>query len=254
MPAIAAHYKFGQLVAKSLDKEVAKIIVDNKELFDLATQGPDLLFYFNPFKHNNIVDLGNNIHSESAEVFFGKILEKGIAKNPEILAYVLGVICHYGLDLACHPFVNEFSNADISRHTNLESDFDLLIIRRFQMYAKRHIYLPKEVDYAAVGAVYGLTSDEIHACLKNMRLFNRLFDYPNLIKVADKALKKSGIYYGLTLKKEPVYIKEAVTLSKLLDDAVAPTVNLVTAYYNSINNEMPLPLGFGYNFDGELKA
>ncbi len=252
MPAIAAHYKFGQLVLERLDTEIADIVIGSKELFDLATQGPDLLFHFNPFKSNYITQLGKNIHAESGINLFDSILTRGIAKNPAILSYVLGVVCHYGLDVACHPYVTKFENGDSSKHTSLESDFDLYIIRRFQMYAKRHIYLPPKVDYAAISAVYTITSDEVETCLKNMRIFNKLFDYPKLIKTADKVLKKSGVYYGLTLKKEPVYMQEAMELSSLFDEAVEPTANLVATYYKSIKNGLELPEGFGCNFEGEI--
>ncbi len=250
MPAIAAHYKFGQLVADRLSEAIRHTIIENKELFDLATQGPDLLFYNNPFKKNDVSELGVRIHDEPARKFFDNILERKVAKNPQILAYVLGALCHYGLDRACHPYVNAFADGDSARHTSLESDFDLVIIRRYEMYPKRYIYLPAKVDYAVIAAVYNITSDEVRRCLSQMRNFNRLFDFPSVIGVADNILKKQGVFSGLTLKKEPLFVEESEMLIKMFDGAVESTACLVEEFYKAVTQDKQIADNLEHNFDG----
>ena len=53
MPAIYAHLRFGEEVAKMLSKPYAKFIEKHKDAFHLGTQGPDILFYHRPMKKKN---------------------------------------------------------------------------------------------------------------------------------------------------------------------------------------------------------
>ena len=50
MPSTYAHYRFGQEVLKELPNDIKKIIIENKELYDIGLHGPDLLFYYLPLK------------------------------------------------------------------------------------------------------------------------------------------------------------------------------------------------------------
>lgn len=43
MPSTYAHYRFGQEVLKELPNDIKKIIIENKELYDIGLHGPDLL-------------------------------------------------------------------------------------------------------------------------------------------------------------------------------------------------------------------
>ena len=52
MPSTYAHYRFGQEVLKELPNDIKKIIIENKELYDIGLHGPDLLFYYLPLKNN----------------------------------------------------------------------------------------------------------------------------------------------------------------------------------------------------------
>ena len=54
MPSTYAHYRFGQEVLKELPNDIKKIIIENKELYDIGLHGPDLLFYYLPLKNNEI--------------------------------------------------------------------------------------------------------------------------------------------------------------------------------------------------------
>ena len=52
MPAIYAHLRFGDEVAKTLPPIYTALIEKYPEAFALGTQGPDILFYHKPFKKN----------------------------------------------------------------------------------------------------------------------------------------------------------------------------------------------------------
>ena len=48
MPAAYSHYRLGKKVISQLNYPLKKIILDNRDLFDLGLHGPDILFYNRP--------------------------------------------------------------------------------------------------------------------------------------------------------------------------------------------------------------
>lgn len=44
--------------------------------------------------------------------------------RPEMLAYLLGVVCHFTLDAACHGYVERKIQASGESHTKIETEFD----------------------------------------------------------------------------------------------------------------------------------
>ena len=46
MPSTYAHYQFGQEVLKELPNDIKKIIIKNKESYDIGLHGQDLFFYY----------------------------------------------------------------------------------------------------------------------------------------------------------------------------------------------------------------
>ncbi len=252
MPAVATHYKFGQLVLENLPTNIKKAIAKHKSLFDLATQGPDILFYHNVLKRDAVVDLGVGIHSRSGEQFFGDILERRLTKKPQVMAYVLGCFCHYSLDVACHPYVIKASQNGDVMHRVLESDMDLAMINRYGMTKKRHKYISTNVDFSAIATVYKITEEEAKRSVKNMRLNNYVLNSEKLVSVLDDILKKKKMFDSLTLKKEISAKKETEHLVELFDAAIQPTVANLIVFYDALQYNKPLPQGFTKNFEGEI--
>ncbi len=124
MPTTYAHDYFGKRVYKHLPHEVKQIIRENVDLYRIGLHGPDILFYFMLSK-NPVTSHGVKMHNERADFFF----EKNIAKirkggDQMLLAYILGFACHYMLDSACHPYINDLADKKVISHTLLEKEFD----------------------------------------------------------------------------------------------------------------------------------
>ena len=86
MPALYAHLRFGEEVAKTLPSPYTELITRFPEAFALGTQGPDILFYHKPMKSNAIRKHGTFLHTFSGEKFFlmqGKKLLEGISDSTE---------------------------------------------------------------------------------------------------------------------------------------------------------------------------
>lgn len=131
MPGTYAHYAFGKKVLAQLDDEIKNIILKNMDLFFIGLHGPDILFYYKPLIYNNPTSkLGHKIHNENSNIFFEKarsIIKKSNNKE-ESLVYILGFLCHFMLDSECHPYINKVTQENNLSHTEIESEFDKLLI------------------------------------------------------------------------------------------------------------------------------
>lgn len=99
MASYISHY----LAAKAvIEKTENPLIKQYKDCFILGAQGGDLLFYaFGQFK-----GYGAHTHREkTAEIFNAALEYCRKEKRPEPIAYTLGLLCHYALDSAIHPYV-----------------------------------------------------------------------------------------------------------------------------------------------------
>jgi hypothetical protein len=113
LPGLLTHYLCGKQVLKNIEnKEIRILIVNSRQLFNLGTQGPDILFYYRlwPWTRSHGVEkIGGIMHSEKVNEFFNKAIQYIIklrGKEKEILtAYLYGYACHYSLDSLVHPYV-----------------------------------------------------------------------------------------------------------------------------------------------------
>jgi len=129
MPAVAAHYYFGQEVLKLLPEELKSVIKENKAAFDFGLQGPDFLFFYKPFKSNRVSNMGHRIHREPAGPFIENAI-KAIREKPDgkMKAYLMGFVCHFILDSSLHGKISQAA-PKTQEHNILEAELDREIIR-----------------------------------------------------------------------------------------------------------------------------
>jgi len=141
MPAIITHYLMSKASAASLgDGEVSKSIDECKDIFYLGAQGPDIMFF--ALGNRELNKLGSRMHREGINSFFAECVNK-IRKTAahegrsEIIAYMVGFLCHYALDTCAHPYIyykSGFADEDGNlggesreRHRFLETSIDCLL-------------------------------------------------------------------------------------------------------------------------------
>ncbi len=248
MPAIAAHYAYALKVSQKLSPKIRKIINENRSFFTLGAQGPDLLFYHKPHVKNDISTLGHTIHSKPMSEFLKNAIN--FVENDKNLAYVLGFACHYGLDRACHPFVNNFADHSSQLHCSLEADFDSLIIMEFDLKTKRSKYVPSIYEVAPISEVYGLPEKVIADCTSGFRNFSKYLDNRKLVEIAEFLGDKQGKFVNLCLKKEPTFIREALVMHELFLNSLDSTAKLVEEIYSSARENGDFPTNLQLNFEG----
>ncbi len=158
MPSILTHYFFANDVLKEAGLSFLK---QNSDLFCVASQGPDVLFYaglnlWHPQLKLAKYFLGSKMHKEFIyETFLTMFLELNYVEkeNKEICSsFVFGFLSHYLLDSTAHPFVYYYSgitskNGRLSGktkfyHSRLESLID------YQFYNKRNVSRKESFDEA----------------------------------------------------------------------------------------------------------
>ncbi|MHB1314808.1 MAG: zinc dependent phospholipase C family protein [Christensenellales bacterium] len=182
MPAVTAHYYFGQEVLRRLDTEIAAVAIEHKDCFDLGLQGPDLLFYYKPYKRNAINGLGIAMHDENASVPVSTAIESiRKTRDEKALAYLLGFVCHFVLDSSLHGDISRVAPTH-EAHFCLEAEMDRQIIR-LHYHNKPHQF-------------------KRHALVKlNTREFGWLSPiYPNISLKTLKKTCRSIVYYLKVLR------------------------------------------------------
>lgn len=126
MPASYAHYRFGKLVLPNLPPDARQCISRFRRMFDVGLQGPDFFFYYNPLMKTAVGQLGGQFHSQTGQEFFARAC--AAATSEAARAYLYGLLGHYCLDSACHPFVQSKVDSGEVRHVALESEFDRYLL------------------------------------------------------------------------------------------------------------------------------
>lgn len=145
MPSLATHYLFGKSLLEKVNPTIRNTILEHEGAFFLGVQGPDIFLYDPALlviaKEKNI---GKIMHSKKTDIYFYKYImylkEHHLSKNPIALSYFYGILCHYCLDCAAHPYVydrtqlpgmdKKSKTISIESHFRLESDIDLLLYYR----------------------------------------------------------------------------------------------------------------------------
>lgn len=196
MPAIYAHYRFGNLILPKLPADVRGAIQRNRHLFDAGLQGPDFLLYYRPASSNPVSDLSRTFHSQTGAVFFDaacRTLER--TSTEAELAYLYGLLGHYCLDSYCHPLVDQQVKNHRVGHHAMESAFERYLLEldgvaRPESYPRgRLLKLTKKECQTVSGFFPGTTPEQIREAFKSMRRFTGLMTCGNpLHRTAAKAV------------------------------------------------------------------
>lgn len=122
MPASYAHYRFGKLLLPQLPDSTRRCIQRFRRMYDMGLHGPDIFFFHGLFLDTNAGKLGKQIHRQSGQEFFTRAW--AAADTEAAKAYLYGVLAHYCLDAACHPFALRAESTGEATHKKLEAEFE----------------------------------------------------------------------------------------------------------------------------------
>lgn len=126
MPASYAHYRLGKQVLSALPAGERQCVQRFRRLYDMGLYGPDIFFYYTPLMKTAVGDLGHTFHGQTGQEFFTRACAQ--ATTEAARAYLYGLLGHYCLDSACHPFVGRQVDSGAARHVALEAEFDRFLL------------------------------------------------------------------------------------------------------------------------------
>ena len=178
MPSITTHYIQSEEVYKKLNKEEKEHIKDNKTIFNIFTQSHDILFY--SIFNKKISNLGHYAHHHETQNYLLNIIKeiktRKLESNPEIMAYLYGVITHYSTDIICHPYI--FYKTGVYRKHQ----------KWTHKYRGEHNHIEKEIDAYYYEKYF---HQKYNRCNLNKEIIKKPEFSNNLIDLISKVYKKT---------------------------------------------------------------
>jgi len=248
-----AHYQFGQDIAETLNFTLRQLVTAYKNEFDIGLQGPDIFFTYQMLKNPGLLRYGLQSHACSANQMFAPLFSEK-PKKASAFAYTLGLLCHYFLDSACHPYV--FQNCrNLAEHMRMETAYDKIIMRRFAYGDERYPYLPATMlDFAGIAMIWPNVNERaVETSIRAAHTLKKVFD----TKRALIALGKAGKAYSrLCFWNDPnLLTREQAQHEKQLDifyqQALRDGAELIETLFRGVGQNQPLYERFKLNFFGE---
>ncbi|MDD6223963.1 MAG: zinc dependent phospholipase C family protein [bacterium] len=209
MASSITHAYFIMDVYDRLGIKSKELLINQKELLKVAAQNMDVLFFYNitNFKKGKKVRaFGSYFHQNKVYEFFSTLINyikyNHYQYDPEIIAFLYGMLSHYVLDSTIHPYViyktGEYKKEDRStykynhKHADLEAYFDNYLIRlkegiiphRFKVH--QYCFNVKDLDSKLIEVmdftyreVFGISNFHNYylKSIQQMKLFFRIFRY-----------------------------------------------------------------------------
>ncbi len=171
-------------------------------------------------------------------------------------AYLLGFLCHFLLDSACHARVN----AAAAEHNRVEAVWDAAIMRREGLRPSRVLrgaeIVPSELNALITAPFFGLDGRTMLRCLRGQVRTLRLLYSPRevkkrLLRGAIRALRIPGGFDGLFIDDAlpPALEGDIAALDALYAGARAEYPAMAEALSAYLAGDGELPGRFGRTFD-----
>lgn len=265
MPAIYAHYSFGEMMKKAFPNDVRKRISLHEDLFEIGLHGPDLFFYYHAVLKNRVNMTGNRMHDISAAPFFRRSKDairaaSSVSEKNARLAYILGFLCHFTLDSVCHSYIEKKLTEDPVSHTRIETEFDRYLLLKHHkrpLHAKVTSHLHASTENAKVIQAFfpTFTVRQVESSISSMIWYNDLFTSPDKVT---RSLILAFMHTTLTYKnlggllmneKADPYCKDSsLRLEKLMKASVPLCLSLTENYLNFLKNDAMLSPYFRHTF------
>lgn len=214
MASHITHYLFGKRIVDRLPREARQVIYRYPEHFLIGNQGPDLFFFHITSKRRHI---GPYIHDLPFEYLLFKNRD-WLATMPDdtpTWAYFLGLVCHFSLDIAFHPYIDAIEKEISIDHMTIEREFDRHLLEEehipFGTFMEREIIPHPDGIVDAVYPIYrpyfNTSSHDIRQALFSFRILLTFFHVNSTPERNGKLalLKALGLdekFGGMLMKKD----------------------------------------------------
>lgn len=147
MPNIITHKIFAETVMqRCANNDVKALLEKHSQLFGIGANGPDFLFFYHMrpwemMKEHSLNHIGSTLHSAHVNDFYHSAItvmkkEENASIQERELAYVMGHLCHWALDMTSHPYIfyrtGNGKGFSAGRHHRFESVLDAVMLKRYR--------------------------------------------------------------------------------------------------------------------------
>jgi hypothetical protein len=286
MPDFWSHIVAGDLIIDRLEDNTLKnIIKQNRTIYNLGCQGPDLFFY-NDFwswiKEKRGPKIGSLLHQKNIKPFFIESLSylKSMYHHhnfPILLSYFSGFLAHYTVDKTAHPFVFAKQKSP-NQHKLLEINLDTYLVE--EIWGKK-VYSLSPIEQIDLGNelpdiiidYYKYILNKSHNHNLEIKLINdsyqdfkrimKFFYSPYKIKKLSFKILNPLVPLNLDTLSYPTKInykvlseEDYLKFKELILDGVKEGLKLIEIMKGYLQDELEnsaLEVAFqGINFEGEL--
>lgn len=264
MPAFYAHYRFGKITADRTEGQLKEIIEKHRTQFEIGLQGPDLFFFYKPYTGGGkVAKYGHHLHQVSAYPFFqhGLHVVETYGRDSSQYAYLLGFICHFVLDGACHPYVAEAIKASGVQHLEIEEEFEKFLLSAdgedpVGFPFARLVPEDDETCMAVAPFYKGITDKQVKISLSDLKRVKKLFTAPGFLKqgTINTLMKMTGKHAHLKglmnqRKNNPKCGESNRELMVRFDRAVETALEMMNCFDRSLIRGEALDKRFDRNFE-----
>ena len=270
MPSTYAHERFGKKVLETLPDALRADILEEKDLYYIGVQGPDIFFYYNPLTNNEIGKVGTACHEMSGRVFFDPRIQHLMTLSGEretaAHSYLAGCLTHFVLDATCHGYICGYTERTGTSHAAIEGDFDRALLEADGYNPVKHNLCRRFVPtHRAAHIIAGFYPDvnpmQVYKSLEGFKKNHRLLYCPNDAKrnVLYGAMKVIGKYdelsgHIISPKANPACAESTARLMRFFDEAI-PWANEAICHMEDMlagdfSSDITMMDLFSRNFDG----
>lgn len=249
MPSAYAHLRFGWEVLSAIPAPYRAAAKNLTQLYNVGTQGPDPLFYYNPLVENAVEKQGHRCHAMTGSAFFAAALERyRSAPSEGAAAYLFGVLSHYCLDSHCHPLINAATEGGNLDHMELETEFDRFLLQKDEKLPPhlqdyyRHLRLTRGERATAAALYENLSPAAFGWCVRNLSNVHHVATSRNR-KFARRLLGlggKRGLAFLMTVGPNPMYVHLDQPIFEAYTAAVADFPAMAAQLTETLRSDAPL--------------
>lgn len=205
MPATATHAFFAEDIYEELDNQYKDIIKNDKQSFLMFSQSMDSMMFYNITnlkKGKKLRNLSNTFHTKNINQYFTNLLHY-VKKNkyyydPQTLAYIYGIICHYSLDTTLHPYIFyktglfDKTNKDTLKYNSLHNYMETYIDN---IMIEKRGYHYKDFNFKNFCFDFKKFSKSLNHSIQYS--FKTTYDIDHMDKIYYKSLKQMCLFLQL---------------------------------------------------------
>ncbi|MDE7215732.1 MAG: zinc dependent phospholipase C family protein [Clostridia bacterium] len=257
MPSVYAHYYFADKCVEKFPEDLKRIIDDNRKFYDIGSSGGDLLFYYKPYKKNDVRSYGSILHRENFKEQMTRFKESasGSCHVERDTAFLVGYFTHFILDSAVHPYICKVEAEKVEKHFIIETDYDrkLLIKTGENPYSNKYLrFQANDEQIREVVAKYMNTSPaNIKKTLKSRKVFTKIISSQNklLRSFLHFAFKATGNEAGLDILVKKQENENCKVVRERIDEIMKTSLSEVGKYAKEFYDFLTSSSELGERFD-----